>query len=117
MDLAVLSSLEDVDEGSSLIVELIDLYQENGARQIDEIKAAAAKMDGESLKQSAHALKGSSLTMGASQVADLCQQLETPQHTDLDTTFRLAGKLETAFASATHVFAVERQRRLLPAFA
>lgn len=117
VDLAVLSGLEDADEGSSLIVELIDLYHENGTRQIDEIKAAAAKMDGESLKQSAHALKGSSLTMGASQVADLCQQLETPQRTDSNITFQLAGKLETAFASATHIFAVERQRRLIPAFA
>ena len=117
VDLTVLSNLEDADEGSSLIVELIDLYQENGTRQIDEIKAAAVKMDGESLKQSAHALKGSSLTMGASQVADLCQQLETPQHTDSNTTFQLAGKLESAFASATHIFAVERQRRLIPAFA
>jgi HPt (histidine-containing phosphotransfer) domain-containing protein len=117
VDLAVLSSLEDDDEESKLIVELIDLYHENGTRQVDEIKAAAAKMDGASVKQSAHALKGSSLTMGASQVADLCQQLETPQHTASEITSQLAGELETAFASAAFIFAAERQRRLVPAFA
>lgn len=119
VDLAVLSSLEDHsdDADSSLIVELIDLYRENGTRQVDEIKAAAAKMDEESVKESAHALKGSSLTMGARHVADLCQQLETPRQTDSDLTAQLAGKLETAFAFAADVFAAERQRRLVPAFA
>ena len=119
VDLAVLSSLEDGDDddSSSLIVELIDLYRENGTRQVDEIKAAAAKMDEESLKHSAHALKGSSWTMGASRVGQLCAQLEQLARPGSNEAAELVRNLEKAFASAGEVFASERQRRLVPAFA
>jgi len=118
VDLAVLSSLEDGGgDDSSLIVELIDLYRENGTRQIDEIKAAAAKMDDESLKSSAHALKGSSWTMGASRVGKLCAQLEQLARPGSNEAAELVRDLEKEFASAGVVFASERQRRLVPAFA
>jgi DNA-binding response OmpR family regulator/HPt (histidine-containing phosphotransfer) domain-containing protein len=119
VDLAVLRSLEDGDDddASSLIVELIDLYRENGTRQVGEIKAAAAKMDEESLKHCAHALKGSSWTMGASRVGQLCAQLEQLARPGSSEAAELVRDLEKEFASAGVVFASERQRRLVPAFA
>ena len=113
VDLSVLISLESDDGGmdSDLAVELIDLYLENGTRQVNEIKAAAAKMDEESLKQTAHALKGSSLTMGAGGVAKLCEQLEWQSSAGVS---ELAQKLESAFASTVEIFKTERQKRLVP---
>jgi len=119
VDLAVLNSLEDIgDDGdSSLIVELIDLYHENGTRQVDEIKAAAAKMDEQGWKNSAHALKGSSLTMGASRVGQLCALLEQSLGSNSDEAAELVRNLEKEFVSAGVVFAGERQRRLTTAFA
>jgi CheY-like chemotaxis protein/HPt (histidine-containing phosphotransfer) domain-containing protein len=116
VDLSLLTSLEN-DDGSvdeNLLIELIDLYLENGSRQVSEIKAAVKKKDEHLLKQIAHALKGSSLTMGAGAVVKLCAELEIENMRNSVGVADLAQKLESAFACAAEIFRGERQKRLTP---
>jgi len=116
VDLSLLINLEDDDGGvgDNLVVELIDLYLENGARQLTEIKAAVTENDERSLKKLAHALKGSSLTMGATEVAQVCAEFEQEQIQPTIGIAALAQKLETAFAYADAIFKGERQKRVTP---
>ena len=116
VDLSLLASLEE-DDGSvdpDLVIELIDLYLGNAVRQVDEIKAAVAKNRESLLKQLAHALKGSSLTMGASLVAKLCAGLEQADFQNSNEVAELAQELERAFASTVEIFKGERQKRITP---
>lgn len=116
VDLSLLASLED-DEGSvdqDLVVELIDLYLENGTRQVTEIKTAIANQKENSLKQLAHGLKGSSLTVGATRVAQMCAQLEQQNMQNLDEVKELASKLEGALADTSEIFKSERGKRIAP---
>jgi len=114
VDLSLLASLED-DDGSvasDLVIELIDLYLGNAGRQVTEIKAAIANKKETLLKELAHALKGSSLTMGASLVAKLCAELEQANLRTSDRVAGLADELEKAFTSAGEIFKGERQKRI-----
>jgi DNA-binding response OmpR family regulator/HPt (histidine-containing phosphotransfer) domain-containing protein len=116
VDLSLLTSLED-DDGSvdsDLLVELIDLYLGSAGRQVSEIKAIAAEKDRHQLKELAHALKGSSLTMGANRVAELCAQLEQEKMRDSAGTVGLVQKLESAFSRTAEIFRGERQKRITP---
>ena len=74
----------------------------------------AREMDARLKPQLAHALKGSSLTMGAITVAGLCAELEQANLQNSDRVAKLAHELEKAFASGGEIFKSERQKRLVP---
>ncbi len=115
----MLRSLEDGDEGNDdeLIVELIDLYLETGAREIKAIETAAANRDQGALSRTAHMLKGSSLTVGAARVGSVCEQLEALDEQSIsERADELVRDLEMEFASAREVLTVERQNRSKGAF-
>jgi CheY-like chemotaxis protein len=56
--------------------ELAGLYTADSPKRIDALRAAACECDGGALAMVAHALSGSSASMGASGLAALCQSLE-----------------------------------------
>lgn len=58
------------------VLEIIDLYVREANDRIRVIKKAATTNDGEALRQAAHALKGSSATLGLIQIAQICESLE-----------------------------------------
>ena len=62
--------------GEDGIQELIDIFIEDGGVHIDALGSALARRDTMLLADEAHALKGSSATVGANQMATLCAQLE-----------------------------------------
>ena len=114
VDIAVLNSLAEAqaDGASDLVVELIDLYLADTSRRVDAMRDALTTSDGPLLARAAHALKGSSSTLGASQVAESCEELE-----------RLAGdvglarvpvvlkRLEQELMLVRETFLAERERR------
>jgi DNA-binding response OmpR family regulator len=55
---------------------LIDQFILEAASQVEMIRDAGQRLDVGTLKATAHSLKGSSLTMGASRLAALCAQME-----------------------------------------
>lgn len=57
--------------------KVIGRYLATSMNSVDQIAQAVADKDGNSAKSAAHALKGSSLTIGATKVGMMCQELET----------------------------------------
>jgi len=114
VDFSILHDLANPQDSEDNIVnELIDLYLDNAARQVSEIKSAIAANKPHLLKESAHALKGSSLTIGAQALGKICEEIEreqlgSPMLPDLLT------KLESAFAATGKAFQLERENRFAP---
>ncbi len=59
-----------------LLAELINLLKQETPKHLQAIREAIRQGDGEQLRKSAHTLKGSALTVGAVQLAELCKQME-----------------------------------------
>jgi len=60
-----------------LKMKVIERYLATSLDSIAQIMSAVATGDGNAAKSAAHALKGSSLTIGATKLGDLCQTMET----------------------------------------
>jgi HPt (histidine-containing phosphotransfer) domain-containing protein len=122
LNLASLGAFEEFqsDDGSDLIIELIDLYLLDAPKQILAIGKAAAVTQWVALKRAAHQLKGSSGAIGVSQVAVLCEELEgicekleaTSCPDSSEAVAALVQVLEYKFAKARQALTTERQRRL-----
>lgn len=115
IDLEVLNAFDGLqaDDGSDLIVELIDLYLQDASERIAAIKFAIANADGKVLKVAAHTLKGSSSSLGVLHVAELCATLEQLDPVEFPQRVGALEQLLTyKFARVKEVFAAERQRRL-----
>lgn len=69
---AYLQSLLDMPDGGSLI----EAYLEEAPSLMAAIRTAVRNKDAHEIRSAAHALKGSSLYVGAEQVADLSKELE-----------------------------------------
>ena len=95
------------------MVELIDLYLENASIQISEINAAVKDGNQVGLKQAAHALKGSSLTMGARSIGKTCDVIERELIGSAGVA-ELLKKIEREFVATSEIFKHERQIRLVP---
>src|SRR5437667_11737433 len=114
VDMAMLTSFEEAQgEGEpDLVVELIDLYLEDTPDRVAAIREALAETDGQSLGRAAHCLKGSSASLGARQVAVLCEELELIAH---DCSFQavevVVARLEREFERVRQTLLAERQRR------
>lgn len=111
----ILNAFEELqlDDGSDLIVELIDLYLVDAVQRITRIREATMADEWISLKRTAHNLKGSSANLGVRKVAEICQKLEwMDRHDSPQTVAVLVGLLEYEFAIARAALAAVRQRRL-----
>ena len=116
LDVEVLSAFEELqsDDGSDLVIELIDLYLQDAPQQILAIGKASGSAEWAQLKRAAHNLKGSSSTLGVRHVAEICEKLEVANCLDpSDGVEALIQLLDYEFAKARHALAAERQRRLV----
>lgn len=115
VDMEVLNAFEklQIDDGSDLIVELIDLYLLDAAQRVSQIREASIATEWVRLKRAAHNLKGSSSNLGVRQVADICQKLEwVDRHDSPETVAVLVQLLEYESTMANASLAEVRQRRL-----
>lgn len=114
VDLNILLSFEDAQlEGEpDLVVELIDLYLEEGDRQLGIISKAVGERDAATVKRAAHSLKGSSGNLGILQMALICEQLEKPEGLDpfpyLD---ELSVSLQHEFKVVSEILLEQRKLR------
>src|SRR6266853_632863 len=78
IDRTVLAALAEAqeDDERDLIVEMIDLYLNDAPHWVDTIRRAAEASDAAAMKYAAHTLKGSSASIGVSQVAEICKVFE-----------------------------------------
>ena len=115
LDVEVLTAWEKVktDDGSNLVVDLIELYLQSTPPRILAIRNAVAEKEWIVLKHAAHTLKGSSSTLGLRQVANVCQRLEEASSLSFrDGAEQLAQLLESKYFKAQQALAAERDRRL-----
>ena len=117
LDMQALNAFEELqsDDGSDLIIELIDLYLQDAPKQILAIGKASASAGWVELKRAAHNLKGSSSALGVRHVAEICEKLEAGSCVSdpSEGVEALIQLLEYKFAKARQALAAERQRRLI----
>ena len=114
LDLEVLKAFEKVksDDGSDILIELIDLYLQATSERISAMRDAADERDWDLLKRNAHALKGSSSTIGLRQIAKTCQDLEEVSSSSTDDVNTFISVLNSRFLEAKPMLIAERNRRL-----
>ena len=77
LNLDVLKEFEQYGEdGASILIEAISLYLEDSQLQLNRLDASVKAMDGAGIERAAHSLRGSSATLGATRLAELCNALE-----------------------------------------
>lgn len=78
LDVAVLEEIKNIDpENPTLILtEVIELYEDSSAYQLDEIKDAILQNDALELALTAHALKSSTMALGGVLLAEVCEEIE-----------------------------------------
>jgi histidine phosphotransfer protein HptB len=60
----------------SIVLELINSFQNDTASRCGSLHAAVARLDAATVKAEAHSMRGSARQMGAEALADLCQIIE-----------------------------------------
>lgn len=69
--------LRALDRGDGELVEgLARQYQQDSSAQLANVQQALADSDAQMLGRAAHSLAGSSATLGATHLAELCAELE-----------------------------------------
>ena len=79
LDAAILRDLRELQDQSApgLLAELCDTYLEDAMARVALLREAEAREDWETVRRTAHALKGGSAAIGAILIARLCVQIET----------------------------------------
>lgn len=77
VDPAAVDRLLEMTGGDpEFLAELIDTFLEDGAAQLEALRAAVTAGDAEAALRPAHSLKSNSASMGAERLADLSRALE-----------------------------------------
>ena len=100
-DLNIIQNLKDLggDSDITFLKEVFDLYIEQAPGLINDIKKSYTDKNPVKLSQSAHALKGASLNIGAKKFADICKQLEMKgKENNLENVDELIKELDENFA-------------------
>lgn len=113
LDFEVLSAFEKVksDDGSEVVIELIDLYLQGTSQLIITMLNAANDGEWAVLERSAHTLKGSSSTLGLREIANICQAVEEASFSRRRDVHTLMNLLESKFVEVKPVLVQERNRR------
>jgi CheY-like chemotaxis protein/HPt (histidine-containing phosphotransfer) domain-containing protein len=96
VDGSVLDQLQAIDEGGSLLVEVIDTFLRIAPVRLSVLGRAAGKKDASQLERTAHSFLGSCANLGAVRMAEICALLETRGR---------AGSVDGALASVEELHA------------
>ena len=97
LDPAVLKDLEDLEEDGedSLVAELAGMFLEDADSCVDTLRKAVEEDDANSVREAAHALRGSSGSIGAYRVWETCTRLqEVAESRELNRAPELLERLE-----------------------
>jgi len=91
---------------------VIDQFIREAEQQVEMLRDARRRLDAPLAKATAHSLKGSSLTMGASKLARLCMELEaSPVCCETRTAERdLVAEVDREFVKVCAALAIARQQ-------
>lgn len=100
IDMQVIQELLDIagDDDPELLLDLIDMFLEDGPTKVDRIVHGSQGQDLEDVTAAAHALKGSSGNLGAHHLMNLSEALQVAgRAADTDSVKRLVPELEVAY--------------------
>ncbi|MCW8878785.1 MAG: Hpt domain-containing protein [Kangiellaceae bacterium] len=75
LDSTIISELQEI-MGEDLGM-LLETYVEDTQQKIEQLKSEIKEKNTDSIRRTAHSIKGSSKNVGATELADWCQQMET----------------------------------------
>jgi len=113
IDHARLSELRDLQQEGKpdVLAQLIEPFLRDAPAQLAALRAAVAERDTDTLKQTAHALKGSAANLAAPRVAGLCAELEALGHfEDRAVAEEVLSRLEYEFERARDAFRAELRK-------
>jgi HPt (histidine-containing phosphotransfer) domain-containing protein len=100
IDMQVIQELLEIagDDDPELLLDLIDIFLADGPTKVDRILHGLEDGDLQEIASAAHALKGSSGNLGANQLMDVSEALQTAGRTaDADSVQRLVPELQVAY--------------------
>ena len=100
MDAEAIARLRELAEGDTqeFLKDLLGTYITDTSKRLIALQKNAAAGNARELMRAAHAIKGSSLNVGANLLADYCQQVEEIAATgSLDGTAKLVAQIEREF--------------------
>ena len=99
LDMDVIQGLKEIGD-SGFVNDMVTLYIEQSIDLINSIRENSAKSNFEKVYLDTHSLKGSSLNLGARDIAELCRQIETKiKEVDTPGLMYLIKELEKTFES------------------
>lgn len=75
MDLKSLAKNLELDEDEFL--ELVSLFLKTSSSDLDKLRAALEKGDGQKMAEFAHSIKGAAVTLGLTEIFEYAKKLET----------------------------------------
>ncbi len=113
IDAKLLQSFREMvgEKADPILAEMIDCYLEDAPKLLSAIALAIARRDPTQLRSSAHTLKSSSATLGATTLANLCRNLEVMSRsgsTDYGTD--PLSQLEAEYERVKTALQIERQQ-------
>lgn len=76
LDSSVLEGLRVYAKSGAFLQQVIEIFEQHGRTSVDELCAASASLDLETVRRVAHRLKGSCLNVGATLMAQKLKRLE-----------------------------------------
>jgi CheY-like chemotaxis protein/HPt (histidine-containing phosphotransfer) domain-containing protein len=99
----------DAPDSSDFTRMLIDRFLLDAAAQVEMLKDAARRSDAQGLSATAHSLRGSAMTMGATRLGGLCAQVEgRAAGTDRVAAAVLLAELDREYLRVRAALALER---------
>ncbi len=106
LDMNIIQNLKDLggENDSSFLKEVIDLYLDQAPGLLNDIKTAARDKNPLKMSQSAHALKGASLNIGAKMFSEVCKTLEFKgKNNDLENVNSLLTEMDESYLITSDV--------------
>ncbi len=109
VDRSALLALAEMDDGDGdLLRDLIELFLDQTPPQLAAVREASERGDAGGLREAAHALRGSSVTIGAGPMTELCRELEALGAAGkTESAGALVSRLEAAFVEVRAVLDAE----------
>ena len=77
------SLARQINDGAGLVIaHIVRVYLDQSRRLIDSLERATERRDQDELREIAHALKGSTATVGGGRLAALCERLERSERAE-----------------------------------
>ena len=93
-----------------ILAQVIDCYLEDTPQLLQAIAVAVDRGDAIALRRAAHTLKSTSATLGATDLAQLCKELEVMGQTKaIDNAQVLVSQIEIEYAKVQIALQMERQ--------